>query len=170
MKLRRDLFVAVVIVTALLLQVDVLNRLQLPIGRPDLVVVCVIGFALTGGSQRGAIIGFLAGLALDLMPPADHTAGRIAFAYTVVGYFAGLLEDIEERSILTTVAVVGAGAGAAVLLYAGIGALIGDPRVTVGATTHSLVAAVVYDVVLAPFVVPLISGADRRLEPAGGPR
>ena len=167
MRLRRDLFVAVVLLTALLLQVDVLNAVNLPIGHPDVVVVCVVAFALTGGSQRGAVIGFIAGLALDLIPPADHTAGRIAFAYTVVGYFAGLLEDVEERSILTTVAVVAAGAGAAVLLYAGIGSLIGDPRVTVSATVHSLVAAVVYDVVLAPFVVPLVAGLARRLEPAG---
>jgi hypothetical protein len=84
-----------------------------------------------------------------------------------VGYLAGLLEDVEERSVLSTILVVAGGAVVAVLVYAGLGALIADPRVTSRATVHGLVAAVVYDVVLAPFVVPLISAASRRLEPTG---
>jgi rod shape-determining protein MreD len=164
---RQNLLVVVVVLTALLVQVTILNRLPLPIGRPDLLVVVVIAGALVGGPQRGAVIGFATGLAADLMPPADHLAGRLAFAYTVVGYLAGLLEDIEERSVFTTILVVAIGAAVAVLVYAGLGALVADPRVTIHATAQGLLASVVYDVVLAPFVVPLISAASHRLEPAG---
>ena len=35
------------------------------------------------------LVGFAAGLALDLAPPADHLAGRWALALVVVGYVAG---------------------------------------------------------------------------------
>jgi rod shape-determining protein MreD len=164
---RQNLLVVIVVLTSLLIQVTVLNRLPLPIGRPDLLVVVVIAFALVGGPQRGALIGFATGLAADLIPPTDHLAGRLAFAYTVVGYFAGLLEDIEERSVFTTILVVAVGAAVAVLVYAGLGALVADPHVSVHATAQGLLATVVYDVVLAPFVVPFISAASRRLEPAG---
>jgi rod shape-determining protein MreD len=164
---RQNLLAVVVVLTSLLVQVTILNRLPLPIGHPDLLVVVVISCALVGGPQRGAVIGFATGLAADLMPPADHLAGRLAFTYTIVGYFAGLLEDVEERSVLTTILVVAVGAAVAVLVYAGLGALVADPHVTVHATTHGLLATVVYDVVLAPFVVPLISAASHRLEPAG---
>jgi rod shape-determining protein MreD len=164
---RQNVLAAVVVLTSLLLQVTVLNRLPLPIGRPDLVVVVVIAFALVGGPQRGAVIGFAAGLAADLMPPTDHLAGRLAFTYTIVGYLAGLLEDIEERSVFTTILVVATGAAMSVLVYAGLGTLVADPHVTVHVTTQGLVATVVYDVVLAPFVVPFISAASRRLEPVG---
>jgi rod shape-determining protein MreD len=113
------------------------------------------------------VIGFVTGLAADLIPPADHLAGRLAFAYTVIGYLAGLLEDVEERSVFTTIVVVAVGAAVAVLVYAGLGALVADPHVTVHVTTQGLLASVVYDVVLAPFIVPFISSASRRLEPAG---
>jgi rod shape-determining protein MreD len=167
MRTRQDLLAVVVVLTALLAQVTVINRLPLPLGHPDLLVVVVIAFGLVGGPQRGAVIGFATGLAADLMPPSDHLAGRLAFAYTLVGYLAGLLEDIEERSVFTTVFVVAVGAGIAVVVYAGLGVLVGDPTVTVHTTTRAVVAVVVYDVVLAPFVVPLVSGASRRLEPAG---
>ena len=44
-------------------QVCVVNRLHLPLGGPDLLLVVVVAFALVGGSQRGAVLGFFAGLA-----------------------------------------------------------------------------------------------------------
>jgi rod shape-determining protein MreD len=164
---RQNLLAGIVVLTSLLVQVTILNRLPLPLGRPDLLVVVVIAFALVGGPQRGAVIGFVTGLAADLIPPADHLAGRLAFAYTLIGYLAGLLEDVEERSVFTTIVVVAVGAAVAVLVYAGLGALVADPHVTVHVTAQGLLASVVYDVVLAPFVVPFISAASRRLEPAG---
>jgi len=155
------------VLTALMLQVTIVNRIPLPDGRPDLVVLVVVALALVRGPEYGAILGFLAGLAADVVPPADHTTGRLALAYAVVGYGAGLLEDAEEHSVLATVAVVAAASATAVVGYAGIGALLGDERITLTALRESLVATVIYDVVLAPFVVPVVSGAARRADPAG---
>jgi rod shape-determining protein MreD len=165
--MRRPLLAVAVIVTALLLQVVVVNRLGLPGGHPDLVVIGLVSLALVGGPSYGAIAGFAAGFIADILPPADHTIGRLALVYALVGYAAGLLEDAEERSVLAAVGVVALGSGAAVVLFAGIGALLGDPRVTATNVGHALVATVIYDVVLAPFIVPLVSGAARRVEPAG---
>jgi rod shape-determining protein MreD len=165
--MRRNLLATAVVLTALLTQAVVLNRLPLPGGRPDLGVLVVVAFGLVAGPTYGALIGFATGLAADMLPPADHTLGRLALAFAVVGYLAGLVEDVEERSVLTTVAVVGVASGAAVILFAGIGGLVGDQRITADAVAHSLGATVIYDVVLAPFVVPLIAGAARRAEPTG---
>jgi rod shape-determining protein MreD len=164
---RRVLTAFVVLFTAALLQVDVVDRLRLPGGRPDLVVVTVVALALVLGPTGGTVVGFLAGLGVDVLPPADHTLGRLALAYAVVGYAAGLLEDVEERSVLTTMAVIAMTSALAVLFYAGVGALLGDPRIYAGSVARSLLATVIYDVVLAPFVVPLVSGAARRAEPVG---
>ena len=165
--MRRGLFSTAVVLTALLIQADIINRLDLPGGHPDLPVVCVVALALAGGPTYGTVLGFCTGLAADILPPADHTIGRLALAYAVVGYLAGLVEDVEERSVVTTVAVVAVASGVAVVLFGGIGALLGDIRITAGGLTRSLGATVIYDVVLAPFVVPLVSGALRRVEPAG---
>jgi rod shape-determining protein MreD len=165
--MRRPLVATTFVITALLLQACVINPLQLPGGRPDLLVIVVVALAVVGGPLYGAVLGFAVGLAADLLPPADHTMGRLALAYAIVGYVAGLVEDIEERSVLTTVLVVAGASAAVVICYAGLGALLGDPRVTFTAVRDAMVATVIYDVVLAPFVVPVVSGAARRAEPAG---
>jgi rod shape-determining protein MreD len=157
----------VVIFTAYIAQVSVINRMHLPGGQPDLLALVVIAFALVGGRQRGAMIGFFAGLVADLLPPSDHLAGLFAFTYTVVGYGVGMLDTDEETSVSTAIAAVAAGSVALVVLYAVVAGLVGDPGITPRATAHSLIATVVYDVVLAPFVVPLVSRAARRLEPVG---
>jgi rod shape-determining protein MreD len=164
---RRIGFRIVIVLAAAILQVVIVNRLPLPGGEPDLLVLVVIGLALASGPQLGAVMGFFAGFVADVIPPAAHIAGRMAFAYTIVGYAAGLLEDPEETSVVTTILVVAAGSAGAVLLYAGIGGLVGDARVSGSATVHSLIGTVVYDVVLAPLVVLPVSALARRLEPVG---
>lgn len=164
--IRRIVLTVAAVLTAVLLQVDVVNRLRLPIGHPDLLLLVVVSLGLVGGPAQGAVVGFVAGFVADVLPPADHTIGRLALVYAVVGYLAGLLEDAEERSVLAAVAVVAFGSVTAVFLFSGIGALLGDARVTAGSVGHALTATVLYDVVLAPFIVPLVSGAARRVEPA----
>jgi rod shape-determining protein MreD len=163
--MRRGLLAGVVLFTALLLQTGVVNPLDLPVGHPDLVLICVVALAVVAGPTWGTVLGFAAGLAADVVPPADHSLGRLAMAYALVGYAAGLLEDVEERSAVTTVLVVAGASATVVLVFAGVGALLGDPRVDATSVADSLVATILYDVVLAPFVVPLVSGAARRAEP-----
>jgi rod shape-determining protein MreD len=158
---------AVLIIVAAIVQVVIINRIPLPYGHPDLLVLVVIGIALAAGPQEGAIVGFCAGFIADVMPPAAHIAGRLAFAYTLVGYVAGLLEDPDETPVLTTLLVVVFASAGAVVLFAGLGGLLGDARVTPSATLHSLIATVVYDVVLAAFVVRPVAALTRRLEPIG---
>jgi rod shape-determining protein MreD len=158
-------FLVVIVFIAAIVQVVVVNDMPLPGGHPDLIVLLVVAVGLASGSQRGAMFGFFAGFVADVMPPAAHIAGRDAFAYTIIGFFAGLVEQHEETSAFTTIFMVAAGSAGAVLLYAALGGLIGDVRITPSATVHSLVAVVVYDVVLAPFVVRPIAAVMRRLEP-----
>jgi rod shape-determining protein MreD len=164
---RRIAYRLVIVFVAAVLQVVVVNRLPLPGGHPDLLVLIVVGIGLASGSERGAMFGFFAGFVADVLPPAGHIAGRLAFAYTIVGYLAGLVGDPDETPVLTTILAVAGGSAAAVLLYSGVGALLGDVRITGPTTERLLLATVVYDVVLAPFVVPLVSAVARRLEPVG---
>ncbi len=157
----------VLVITACLAQVGIINRMRLPGGGPDLLLLIVVAIGLVAGPQRGAIFGFGAGLTADVFPPADHLAGQLAFAYTVVGYLAGLIDTGEDTSVFTTIVMVAAGSVGVVLLYAGLGGIVGDGRITASATLHAVVGTVAYDVVLAPLVVPLVSTVARRLEPVG---
>ena len=162
MTFSRFLLGAVVVVTALLAQGTVLARLPLPGAAPDLVLVVVVAFALVEGSRSGLVTGFVAGLLADL--GGDAQLGRLALAYAVVGYLCGLVHDDTERSVVLPFAAVALGAVVAVLVYAGEGILLGDPRITGGAVKRSLASTVPYSVVLTPFVVPVVGLLVRRLD------
>ncbi|MGN6245067.1 MAG: rod shape-determining protein MreD [Motilibacteraceae bacterium] len=156
---------AAVVVTALVLQVGVLGRLPLPGATPDVVLLGVVALALVYGPTFGAVTGFAAGLALDLVPPADHAAGRWALVLTLVGYLCGQARAEVERSALVPFLVVGAAAAAATLVYALLGVVMGDARVTWVLVARVLPTAVLYDLVLAPLVVPAVLALARRAEP-----
>lgn len=162
MTARRFLLAAAMVLTALLLEDTVLTRLPLPGAAPDLLLVLVVAYALIEGPLSGMTTGFVAGLLADSL--ADHSLGRLALAYAVVGYAAGFFGDDTDSTLLPFVAV-GAGAAGAVLLFAGVGILLGDPRVTLPAVGRSLVSTVPYSVVLTPFVVPVLGALVRRTEP-----
>ena len=97
MRFNRMLLSATLIVVALVIQVSVLARLQLPGAVPDLLLLVVLGLALVYGHVGGALIGFAAGLLADLAPPADHAAGRYALVLCVIGYLAGLVKPENGR-------------------------------------------------------------------------
>lgn len=161
----RVLLGVVTVLAALLLQVTVLAALPLPGAAPELLVVLVAAYGLADGPASGAVHGFGAGLAADLL--GDHALGRLALVLTVVGYLAGQVRDDGARRAVLPFAVVGAAAAGAVLLYAAQGALLGDPRVEGAAVLRSLLSSVPYAVVLTPFVVPAVAALVRRVDPGG---
>jgi rod shape-determining protein MreD len=164
MRLHRILLSAVLVVVALVVQVSVLSRLGLPGAVPDLMLLVVIGLALVYGPVGGCLVGFCAGLLADLAPPSDHAVGRYALVLCVLGYGAGLLrpEGGQIRSVLRPLVVVAGAAFTATLLYAGVGALVGDTAARHVGIVSLLLTAVLYDVLLAPFVVPAVMAMARR--------
>jgi len=67
---------------------------------PDLALLIVVAAAIARGPSYGALLGFAAGLTLDVAPPADHTMGRWALALAVVGYLAGQVRDDADHSVI----------------------------------------------------------------------
>jgi rod shape-determining protein MreD len=165
MRFNRMLLSTALVVVALVIQVSVLARLHLPGAVPDLLLLTVLGLALVYGHVGGALVGFGAGLLADLAPPADHAAGRYALVLCVIGYLAGLAkpDNGQLRSATGPMAVVVAAAVGSTLLYAGVGALVGDTAARHVGLTNLLFTAALYDL-LAPFVVPGIMALARRAE------
>jgi len=164
MKYRRIAMVAVMLVTAVLVQTVVLTRIPFPGATPDLVLLVALSIALVQGPTRGAIVCFCAGLLLDVVPPADGAVGRWALVLCLVGWFVGRASDAVEGSAGLPLLVVAGGVVASLVGYAALGWLIGDARVTTSAVTGALPSAVLYDVLFSPFVVPVVMGLARRLE------
>lgn len=166
MRVNRILLSSSLVVVALVLQVSVLSRLHLPGAVPDLLLLTVLGLALVYGHVGGALVGFGAGLLADLAPPADHAAGRYALVLCVIGYLVGLVrpENGRLKSATGPMVVVVVAAIGSTLLYAGVGALVGDTAARHVGLGSLLFTAALYDLLLAPFVVPGIMALARRAE------
>jgi rod shape-determining protein MreD len=147
---------------AVIAQVTIVDRITFPGGTgPDLVLLAVAALALAGGPMLGSLIGFSAGLALDVAPPGSHFVGEDALVFCLVGYLCGLVaespaaEGVPEQghTALFEIVVTAVGAVCGEALSAMLGVMVSDPRVTWPAIKHVLPVASGYDVVLAPFAL-----------------
>lgn len=161
----RALALTAVIMLAVVLQVGLFSAFAYHGVVPNLALLVVVAAALVRGPEYAAVIGFLAGLAIDLAPPADHVAGRWALALVVVGYLAGRVRQDAAGSTLGAVVTVAAASFVGVSLFALSGMVLHDPSIPVGEALAVIPITVVYDVALTPFVLPLMMRLFRRLRP-----
>jgi rod shape-determining protein MreD len=161
----RVVSVAVLVIVAVTLQLTVFSHFSLDGVAPDLALLVVLGAALVRGPDYAAVVGFAAGLVLDLAPPADHTAGRWALSLVIVGYLTGLARPDGDVSKGGTLLMAAAAAFIGTSVFAFTGMVLGDPGVTVSSAFQVVPRAVLYDVIVTPVVVPLVVVMLRRLHP-----
>ena len=111
MKLRRDvaedelgrwpdwrglLRLGAVLLVAFLLQTTVAPNIRVMGANPDFALIIVVSVALVQGAEIGALSGFLTGalVAVALMQPL----GLSAFAFVLIGYFAGRYAETADLS------------------------------------------------------------------------
>jgi rod shape-determining protein MreD len=136
---------------------------------PNLALVLVVVAAIARGPLFGAYLGFGTGLLLDVAPPADTVAGRWALALVLVGYLAGRVRQDARGSTLTAVLVVGAASFVGSSVYALSGVVTGDGRVPLDSMIQVIVIGVLWDLLLAPLLVPLLFRAFDAVEPTRVP-
>jgi len=116
--------VALVAVVTILVQVTLLSPIEIAGGRPNVVVLFAIVAALQTNAERGAVAGFGAGLAFDLL--LDTPAGLTALTLALVGWGVGAAKDVVLRSSwMITLALVVLASAAATLLYAAAAVVFG---------------------------------------------
>jgi rod shape-determining protein MreD len=153
------------VVLALVLQVSLFPHLAWHGIVPNLVLLVVVAAALTVEAPFALLLGFAAGVVLDLAPPADHLAGRWALALTVVAFLAARVRQDVRPTALAVVGTVAAASFAATSIFALSGMLLSDPALSVGALLEVVLVAVVWDVLLTPFVLPPLMKLFARLTP-----
>lgn len=163
--LPRVLAALVAVSVALVLQTSLFSHLAIHGVVPDLVLLVVVAVGLAHGAETGLVLGFGAGLLLDLAPPADHYAGRWALALMVVGYVAGRLSSPGRPRVGQWLPVAAAASFVGTSVFALTGLALRDPAVGVGELLRVEVVAVAWDVALALVVVPLALGLFAKVEP-----
>lgn len=166
MAMLRGLAALLVVALALVLQISLFPHFAWQGVVPNLALLVVVGAALVRGPQVGATLGFVAGVLVDLAPPADHVAGRWALALVVVGYVVGRLRQDTTPSASAVVLSVAAASFLGSSVFALSGVVLQDAVVPVAEMVQVILIAVVWDVLLTPLVLPPVMALFRRLEPA----
>ena len=162
MNVVRGLFIAAAVVLSLALQVSFFPHFAVYGVVPNLVLLVVVAAALSRGARFAMVVGFLGGLSLDLVPPADHVAGRWALALVLVAWVASRVRQDVRPSPLAVLATVAASSFVGTSVFALTGLVLRDPVVGVGEMLAVIGVAVVSDLVLAPLVLPpTMKGLDR---------
>lgn len=166
MSLVRALVAVAAVCLAVVLQVSLFPHFAWDGIVPNLALLVVVGAALVRGPQFAAVLGFVTGALLDVAPPADHVAGRWALALVVVGYLAGRVRQDVRPTAVSVVVTVAASSFVGTSIFALSGLLLRDPVVAVPDMLEVILVAVVWDVLLTPFVLPVVMSLFRRLQPA----
>ena len=118
----------VVLIAALVLHTAVMGHIRVDGVAPDLMLTVAVAVALLRGPETGAVLGFLIGLAVDLVVNTTPL-GLSALAFTLVGYTVGAIQGGILRPawwIPMLTAFVASASGEA--LYALSGALVGQTQ------------------------------------------
>lgn len=165
----RGAVIGLLLVTAVLAQTALFPFLALAGFRPDLLLLVVVGVALSDGVLPGLRVGFAAGLVTDLL--VDQAAvGLAALVFTGVGYTIGLARPYLAPDSLTAPVLLAFVSG--LLGTAGYGVLsllLGDERVTGQMLVQASVTVALYNTLLAPIVFGVVRRLTDRfpLQPAG---
>lgn len=157
MNLGRGLVIFCCLITAFVAQTAVLSRLGLPGATPDLLLVVVLIIAFAAGPVPGTIVGFAAGLLVDVAPPASGSVGQTAAIYAAAAFLAGNIQlaAVGEFDVWTVVALAGL-ASAVVVVQLAAGALLGSIAVTWTLVPLIVVTQFVYCAALcAALLVPI---------------
>jgi rod shape-determining protein MreD len=154
------------VILALVLQVSVFPHVAWHGIVPNVCLLVVVAAALTVEAPFALLLGFTAGVALDLAPPADHVAGRWALALTIAAFLAARVRQDVRPTAMAVVGTVAAASFAASSVFALSGMLLSDPALSVGGVLEVVLVAVLWDVLLTPFVLPPLMKVFARLDPA----
>ncbi len=153
--IRRVIAVLAVIVTALLLQSTVFAQLRLLGVRPELLYLVTIVVAFLEGPGEGAVIGFVSGLAQDLL--LNEPKGILALTLTLLGYTLGLLRQyIVSPSPFLPVILVALGTAGGIVFYVVVSFLLGNFDHSIGFAIRVALLAALYNAILTPILFPVL--------------
>ena len=154
---------AIAVVFVLVVQVELFSELRIWGVMPELLLGVAIAAAWVGGPDRGAVIGFIAGLLYDLYLPTP--LALTALAYVLVAYSVGLISagvaqsgEASLRRLLSFTAIpIG------ITLFVVLGELLGEDLYGNGYVKLVIVATIYTMVLMGPihFLMQWAMGANR---------
>jgi rod shape-determining protein MreD len=142
---------SLILVVALTVQLGIAPSLGIFGVQGDLLLLVAIAAGVAAGPDRGAAIGFAAGIAYDLMLQTPF--GLSALTYAIVAYLVGGLQDSVLRAAWwIPVATATAASMVGVILYGVFGTVLGEDLVGLSLLRIAIVVGVL-NTIAAPLVV-----------------
>lgn len=142
---------SLLLVTALTLQLGVASRLEVVGVQGDLMLLVAVAAGLAAGPDRGATLGFVAGISFDLLLQSPF--GLSALTYALVAYIAGSLQDSVLRAAWwIPVATAATASALGVILYGVFGTMVGEDLLALSLVRIALVVGTL-NAVAAPVVL-----------------
>ncbi|MEN9710648.1 MAG: hypothetical protein RL441_640 [Actinomycetota bacterium] len=165
MKNFRFALIALALVVAAVMESTWLTLIGLPGAVPPLMLMAVLGLALRRSPANAAVVGFFAGLLMDVIPPSTTPMGVSAGAFAIVAFVvAGLKPYIEGSPALPLAAASGA-AVAAIVIRLFIAVTTGVSQNLTDNLFGNLITSAVYAPLLAVAVFPAVQWFDRFVTP-----
>ena len=148
---------SLLLVLALTFQLAFASRLEVFGVQGDVMLLIAVAAGLAAGPDRGATLGFVAGLSFDLLLQSPF--GLSALTYALVAYIAGSLQDSVLRAAWWIPVVTAAAASAlGVILYGVFGTMVGEDLIGLSLVRIALVVGTL-NAVAAPFVLRAVRWA-----------
>jgi rod shape-determining protein MreD len=141
--------VSLVLFSAAVLQRGLFSQLRVAGVSVDVFLLLTIAAGMMLGPERGAILGFFAGLTLDLL--VQTPLGLSALVYCLVGYGTGRLQGTVLRANrLWPLVVVAASSAAAIAFYAVVAEVLGQASAVSSRLPVTMLVVAIGNVILYP--------------------
>ncbi len=158
---RVALRLCLVVVAALIIQDTVMLNLRIAGIHPDIMVLVPVTAGVLAGPEYGAAMGFVAGMATDLLLPTPF--GLSALVYTLVGFGVGAAmvagEAQRQTSWWLTPLLALAGTATEVMVFAVLGAVLGQPQMVEVNLAATVTVVAVANAILAPVATLVVAWA-----------
>jgi rod shape-determining protein MreD len=154
-----------VLFLAFLIQSSWLSLLNFPVVVPPLVIVIAAAFCLRREPLNAALIGFTAGIILDLFPPSDTPLGISSLSLVLIFFFVNQIRPLIEGSLIMPVVAIALVPTGYLVLNTFTRLFLSDQSLALTELLADGFVMVLYSLILATFALPITQWLDRLFTP-----
>lgn len=163
---RRGFYSTAIFIIVYLLQLMIIDQVHWPLGGFSIFLIFTLSWCALSTPEVGAIVGFFAGLFLDLAPSANGPVGQWALILAAIGFGLAFLrygDDSLRNSPLSLVVFVAAAVVLALILYILFNALLGLEVGRLSQLLRTVIGTGLWTLAIAPFILPIASRLHRAI-------